>query len=526
MVVSNDIYQGIKKLAADEASNVKNQVTRLGTVAPDYIGGQVRVYFDGESSDTANSGTLVSCSAGFTPASGERVLLVKSGATWMILTGVAGIVSGAGGINPAAFGARGDGQTDDTDAIQRAFDSASVYGSKVTFGPGDFMISRALNIYSNMIVSGSHMNKTRIIQETDGENGLQGTDIDGFMMRDIWIEGPAVPGSGITTGTGLFIDRDLRDNTYKLQLENVYLRHFGAYGLDVSNAITSVWNLVIAEECGTGFNIHGVSGGSAGTSVILNGCYANGCYFTGFLVDTMVYMTFNSCAADSCGIGYEVIGAANHTQGIAFNACGTESLEDKDTDHPGIGWKIDGGFGIGLYNCWNFKNIHTVYWVTGGARAITLIGCTENSPEPSAQYSFKIDTGSSATIIDPSFSTEPDISHNGTVLERGAIFSDQFFYGSVGVGTEPSATRGDLVVANMLSLPFGATIKLGSDVFIYKGGTNVFQTDNAFKTGIFTTVSRPSAVSIGVGGQIYDLNLQKPIWSNGTDWTDAMGTVV
>lgn len=523
----NYIAENIGKIAEGAARPVKDMVTRLATVAPDYVSGQLRIYFDGEDQSNAGAGRLVSSAGNYTGAAGERVLCVGSGSTWMVICSNAGTAMGAGNISVTSFGAKGNGEVDDTIAIQNAIDAAvQVGGTTVSFPPGDFVITAPINIYSNLIISGSHMNKSRIIQETEGVNGLQGTDIDGFMMRDIWIEGPAVPGSGITTGTGLFIDRVDRDNTYKLQLDNVYLRHFGAYGLDVSNAITSVWNLVIAEECGTGFNIHGVSGGSAGTSITLNGCYANGCYKTGFLVDTMVYMTFNSCAADSCGIGYEIIGAANHTQGITFNACGTESLENKDTDHPGIGWKIDGGFGIGLYNCWNFKNIHTVYWVTGGARAITMIGCTENSPEPSAQYSFKVDTGSNATIIDPSFATDPDIAHNGTVLERGAIFSDQFFYGSVGIGTEPSATRGDLVVANMLSLPFGATIKLGSDVFIYKGGTNVFQTDNAFKTGIFTTVSRPSAASIGVGGQIYDLNLQKPIWSNGTDWTDAAGTVV
>ena len=40
------------------------------------------------------------------------------------------------------------------------------------------------------------------------------------------------------------------------------------------------------------------------------------------------------------------------------------------------------------------------------------------------------------------------------------------------------------------------------------------------------TSSRPQASSVPAGSHIYDLTLGKPIWSNGTEWTDAAGTVV
>lgn len=39
-----------------------------------------------------------------------------------------------------------------------------------------------------------------------------------------------------------------------------------------------------------------------------------------------------------------------------------------------------------------------------------------------------------------------------------------------------------------------------------------------------TTASRPSAVTVGAGARYYDTTLGKPIWSNGTIWTDATGT--
>lgn len=51
-------------------------------------------------------------------------------------------------------------------------------------------------------------------------------------------------------------------------------------------------------------------------------------------------------------------------------------------------------------------------------------------------------------------------------------------------------------------------------------------TGNAFGNGVFSTAGRPSASAVGLGVQIYDSTLSKPIWSNGTVWKDAVGTTV
>lgn len=40
------------------------------------------------------------------------------------------------------------------------------------------------------------------------------------------------------------------------------------------------------------------------------------------------------------------------------------------------------------------------------------------------------------------------------------------------------------------------------------------------------TSGRPSASSVPVGSHIYDTTLKKPIWSDGTNWVDAAGSVV
>jgi hypothetical protein len=46
------------------------------------------------------------------------------------------------------------------------------------------------------------------------------------------------------------------------------------------------------------------------------------------------------------------------------------------------------------------------------------------------------------------------------------------------------------------------------------------------RAGLFTTALRPSAVTLGRGAEIYDTTLNKPVWSDGTNWRDAAGTIV
>jgi hypothetical protein len=49
---------------------------------------------------------------------------------------------------------------------------------------------------------------------------------------------------------------------------------------------------------------------------------------------------------------------------------------------------------------------------------------------------------------------------------------------------------------------------------------------NYVKVGSFVKGSRPSASTSGVGAQVYDSTLSKPIWSDGTVWRDAAGSAV
>jgi hypothetical protein len=51
-------------------------------------------------------------------------------------------------------------------------------------------------------------------------------------------------------------------------------------------------------------------------------------------------------------------------------------------------------------------------------------------------------------------------------------------------------------------------------------------THQTFRTGAGATASRPNASAVGAGAQWFDTTLNKPIWSDGTRWRDAVGNVV
>lgn len=75
----------------------------------------------------------------------------------------------------------------------------------------------------------------------------------------------------------------------------------------------------------------------------------------------------------------------------------------------------------------------------------------------------------------------------------------------------------------------GSKLYLGTalDTFIERDGSGpCVGFSRPSRSKVYTTATRPSASSVGPGAQIYDSTLGKPTWSNGTNWTDAAGTVV
>lgn len=72
-------------------------------------------------------------------------------------------------------------------------------------------------------------------------------------------------------------------------------------------------------------------------------------------------------------------------------------------------------------------------------------------------------------------------------------------------------------------LRFGPT---AGQTFIQRGGTQILISDSYLRSRVLTTVSRITAAAAGAGSFYYDTTLGKPVWSDGTNWRDAAGTIV
>ncbi|MEV4613503.1 glycosyl hydrolase family 28-related protein [Kitasatospora sp. NPDC049258] len=367
--------------------------------------------------------------------------------------------------NVLDYGATANGVTDDTTAIQTAINAVPSSGGTVVFPAGTYKISSVLVARSNLILEGVSDGSSVIAQSSTTANGLTGSDITRLTVRDLTFQGP---GSG--TGKGIVLTRSANPATVSLAFARMTVKFFGDTGIDLSNPIVSTFEGVTSANNGNhGWNIHGVSGGAAGTSCSFISCYADTVTNAGFHIDTMAYCSFVGCAADHCGIGYEVTGAGS--QGISFTGCGAESAVNRGTGYNGYSWKINAAIGVGLYNSFTYNSPNISIWVTGAARAVSILGFAENTPAVAAVNSVKVDAGCSATLGDCSnvkplslagYTNVINDTAGGTVASGFVYGSNSAYYeGNVSTTAAPTSaehlTRKDYVDARVNPAPVTLT---------------------------------------------------------------------
>lgn len=78
-------WNSVRREAVAATAGIVDDTTRIGTIDPAYSGsGRPRVLFDGETSLTGITQTYPYLST-YTPAASHRVLLIKSGNTWVVM---------------------------------------------------------------------------------------------------------------------------------------------------------------------------------------------------------------------------------------------------------------------------------------------------------------------------------------------------------------------------------------------------------------------------------------------------------
>jgi hypothetical protein len=106
--------------------------------------------------------------------------------------------------------------------------------------------------------------------------------------------------------------------------------------------------------------------------------------------------------------------------------------------------------------------------------------------------------------------------------------------GADGLPTGPavlSTSNGDMIIGNGAASRYTQIV---SDVLVSNGKKFSIQTpasfpfsfDGAIKPRSYTTATLPSASLMGAGAQVYNTTTGQPVWSNGTAWRYADGTVV
>jgi len=120
------------------------------------------------------------------------------------------------GYNVKAFGATGDGSTDDTAAIQAAINAAEAAGGGEAFLPaGEYIISAALDIDSdNVTVCGAGIGATIISGNgSEGFDGITIDNVDNCVVRDLtvrrilWAGANEAAGINIAGGIGSLVER-------------------------------------------------------------------------------------------------------------------------------------------------------------------------------------------------------------------------------------------------------------------------------------------------------------------------------
>lgn len=187
-------------------------------------------------------------------------------------------------VDVRAYGAKGDGSTDDTTAIQTAINT----GKRVYF-PGTssyYKITAALTLSSNSWLVGDGV-RSQIRQVTANANVISGTSVNDVVVTGLYLYGPG-DGSADSNGNGIYLASSsrariennkfenigntgvhLKDSTYSHIVDNTMVSfvHYRQDAADIAIKYASSYNTVRGNKCisgtGTGILVQAIAAGDS-----------------------------------------------------------------------------------------------------------------------------------------------------------------------------------------------------------------------------------------------------------------------
>lgn len=411
-----------------------------------------------------------------------------------------------GAVSILAYGADPTGVTDSTAAIQAAIVAASDAKSFIYAPAGNYKITTTITNSGapNFMGIVGDSEATSVFEgDTLTTNAFVFTNVNaGSRFENFSVNGPGQTAPVSSSGISLLVDGlGPTDGAYNVYMRHVATRLFPTYGFHFAVPFVCVFDILLAQEIGTyGFYIDTfASPYVGGTSTTFNSCYANNVLDTGFMVKSHVYSAFNSCAADSCNVSYNL----NQCSGQTFNSCGFEGNTYIDASKPGIGFIIDTCLeGIVLNGCWGYA------LPNAASLALKLIASTNvivnsisNLPEATAQtYDIALDGAS----LSNTFTNCANL----TRVDGRAAFDD-----ALGENSTSIKVWGNQFTPVSFNMPdiFGNAIYVKGHIDSHadagQGNLNLFTTGNFDYPA--AAISNSGAISLGDGVNPQDVTFTR-----------------
>ena len=243
------------------------------------------------------------------------------------------------------FGAKGDGVTDDTAAIQAAVTASS--GKALYFPQGTYLVSSAITLVSNIHIYGAGQEVSKILVSGSSDiNIFVGTNVTQVSMSNLWLYGNSVSsGSGSGFAFYIYQNSSATSSGQDYRINGCRFDNFkGDYWVRIlnENVTYPLNNIFIIENLFNSYtgnarggsssgvpsaciSIYGSTAGALTTNVIVENNIANCYYIKNFclLWQGVQWANISNNIINQCGVSSEI---ADNVQAYAIMAYDSSSL--------------------------------------------------------------------------------------------------------------------------------------------------------------------------------------------------------